>query len=300
MATTDIAYNVITKRSPRNEDPVRHMARFRLVVGPVPLHHQVYLDLSAAMDEGEWKPGDRLPPERELAERYGCSLITVRRALSELAREMRIERTRGRGTFVTHPRLELDFGGSQSFTSEMQSHGLDPETRVVAARSEPAGEAEAHALELKVGAPTLYLERLRLADGEPLLLEQVHLPADRFPGLLATDLEHNSLYQLLTERYGTRVVRAREAIEPVLLRGREAKLLDQPPGRPALLVEGVAFAADGVPVEFARSFVRGDRTRYYVERLVVRSPTAPVEEPVAGAGIARLAGTGRRELRGRS
>jgi GntR family transcriptional regulator len=275
------------------------MARFRLVVGPVPLHHQVYLDLSSALDEGEWKPGDRLPPERELAERYGCSLITVRRALSELAREMRIERTRGRGTTVLHPRLELDFGGSQSFTSEMQSHGLDPETRVVAARAEPAGEAVAHALGLKIEAPTLYLERLRLADGEPLLLEQVHLPAERFPGLLASDLENNSLYQLLTERYGTRVVRAREAIEPVLLRGREAKLLDQSSGRPALLVEGIAFAADDTAIEFARSFVRGDRTRYYVERLVVRSPTAPVEEPRAGAGIARLAGAGRRELRGR-
>jgi GntR family transcriptional regulator len=170
---------------------------------------------------------------------------------------------------------------------------------VVAARREAAGEAVANALGLVLGAPTLYLERLRLADGEPLLLEQVHLPADRFPGLLASDLEHNSLYQLLTERYGTRVVRAREAIEPVLLRGREAQLLDQPAGRPALLVEGVAFAADGIPVEFARSFVRGDRTRYYVERLVVRSPSVSVEEPMAGAGIGRLAGTGRRDLRGR-
>jgi GntR family transcriptional regulator len=275
------------------------MARFRLVVGPVPLHHQVYLDLSSALDAGEWKPGDRLPPERELAERYGCSLITVRRALSELAREARIERTRGRGTFVLRPRLELDFGSSQSFTSEMQSHGLDAETKVVAARREAAGEAVANALALEIGAPTLYLERLRLAGGEPMLLEQVHLPADRFPGLLASDLEHNSLYGLLTERYGTRVVRAREAIEPVQLRGREARLLEQPSGRPALLVEGVAFAADGVPVEFARSFVRGDRTRYYVERVVVRSPTASVEEPSAGAGIGRLAGVGRRELRGR-
>jgi len=136
-----------------------------------------------------------------------------------------------------------------------------------------------------------------------MLLEQVHLPADRFPGLLASDLEHNSLYGLLTERYGTRVVRAREAIEPVLLRGREAALLEQPSGRPALLVEGVAYSADGIPVEFARSFVRGDRTRYYVERVVVRSgttsSTAPVEEPGADAGIGRLAGAGRRELRGR-
>jgi len=277
------------------------MTRFRLLSGPIPLHHQVYLDLRSAIEAGEWKPGEQIPPERELAERYGCSLITVRRALSELVREGRIERTRGRGTFVLHPRVQLDFGGSQSFTSEMQSHGLDAETKVVAARPEEAGEAVANALELETGAPTLYVERLRLAGGEPMLLEQVHLPADRFPGLLASDLEHNSLYALLTERYGTRVVRAREAIEPILLRGREAKVLDQPSGRPALLVEGIAYAADGTPVEFARSFVRGDRTRYYVERLVVRSATpsttASVEEPSADAGIGRLAGAGRRELR---
>jgi GntR family transcriptional regulator len=263
------------------------MARFRLELGPIPLHHQVYLDLSAALDAGEWKPGDRLPPERELAERYGCSLITVRRALSELAREMRLERTRGRGTFVLHPRLELDFGGSQSFTGEMQSRGLDPETRLVASRPEAAGEAVANALGLALGSPTVYLERLRLAGGEPLLLEQVHLPAERFPGLLASDLEHNSLYDLLTERYGTRVVRAREAIEPILLRAREAQLLGQAPGRPALLIEGIAFSADGTPIEFARSYVRGDRTRYYVERVVVRANTQDVDPTVNPAGDRR-------------
>ena len=254
------------------------MARFRLELGPVPLHHQVYLDLISALEKGELKPGDRLPPERELAKRYGCSLITVRRALTELAREQRIERTRGRGTFVLRPRLELDFGGNQSFTDEMQMRGLDPATRLVEARSEAAGESVAIALDLEIGSPTLYLERLRLAGGEPLLLEQVHLPAERFPGLLASDLEHNSLYDVMTERYGVRIVRAREAIEPVLLRAREAHLLDQASGRPALLIEGIAFAADGRPVEFARSYVRGDRTRYFVERVVVRAQ-APAADP---------------------
>jgi GntR family transcriptional regulator len=114
------------------------------------------------------------------------------------------------------------------------------------------------------------VERLRVADGEPLLLEQVHLPAERFPGLLASDLEHGSLYDLLTVRYGTRIARARESLEPVLLHAREARLLAQRPRTPALLIEGIAFSADGNPVEFARSYVRGDRTRYYVERIVVR------------------------------
>lgn len=254
------------------------MARYRLELGPVPLHHQVYLDLRTAIDSGEHRPGDRLPPERELARRYGCSLITVRRALDELSREGRLQRQRGRGTFVLPPRLDRDIGDAMSFTAEMQRRGLDPETRLVAARPEAASESVAAALGLEVGSPTLYLERLRLAGGEPLLLEMVHLPAERFPGLLASDLEHNSLYDILTERYGTPVVRAREALEPVHLPAREARLLGLPPRSLALLVEGVAFTRDDTPVEFGRTYVRGDRTRYYVERIHVRSGMSRVRE----------------------
>ena len=247
------------------------MARFRLELGPVTLHHQVYLDLRRSLDTGRWQAGDRLPTERKLALHYGCSLITVRRALGELVREGRIERTRGRGTHVLRPRIERDFAEALSFTAEMQRRGLDPETRLIIARPESAGERVAEALGLEPGSPTLYLERLRLAGGEPILLEQVHLPAERFPGLLASDLEHESLYDLLERRYDTRIARAREALEPVLLRAREAGLLDQPRRTPALLIEGLASTADDRPVEFSRTYVRGDRTRYFIERIVVRS-----------------------------
>src|SRR5262245_58409734 len=234
------------------------MARFRLELGPVPLHHQVYLDLRAALDEGEWKVGDQLPPERELASRYGCSLITVRRALDELTREQRLERARGRGTFVLAPRLDRDIADTLSFTEEMRQRGLAPETRLVSAGPSVAGESVAEALGIPVGAPVLRLERLRLAAGTPLLLEQASLPAKRFPGLLDEDLEHGSLYEILAARFGASVTRAREALEPVLLRVRESRLLGVPRGRPALLVEGVAFTSDGEPIEFSRTYVRGD------------------------------------------
>ncbi len=270
------------------------MARYRLELGPVPLHHQVYLDLRAAIESGDLRPGDRLPPERELTTRYGCSLITVRRALSELAREQRIERTRGRGTYVLRPRIDRDLAGTLSFTEEMQTRGLDAETRLVGARPESAGEAVANALAIDVGAPTLYLERLRLGGGEPLLLEQVHLPAEKFPGLLASDLETNSLYDLLTQRYDTHIARARETLEPVQLHHREARLLGVRPRTPALLIEGVAFTADGTPIELGHTYVRGDRTRYYVERVVVRSnPRPPVRTMPDLVGVATGASIGR-------
>src|SRR6185503_6679110 len=174
--------------------------------------------------------------------------------------------------------LELGVTDSLSFTEEMQRRGLDAETRLVAARPEAASRSVAEALHLEPGSPTLYLERLRVAGGEPLLLEMVHLPAERFPGLLASDLEHNSLYDILTERYQTPIVRAREALEPVLLPAREAALLGTRPRGLALLVEGIAFTHGDVPVEFGRTYVRGDRTRYYVERIHVRSGASRARE----------------------
>ena len=269
------------------------MARYRLDLGPIPLHHQVYLDLRSMLDSGAWREGDRLPPERELATRYGCSLITVRHALGELAREGRIERTRGRGTHVLRQRIDHDFAGALSFAEQMQRHGLNARTRVVTSRLEPAGEVVAKALELDAGRTTVYLERLRMADDEPLILEQVHLSADRFPGLLEHDLEHSSLYVLLAERYRTQIVRIAEAIEPVVLRAREARLLNRKPRTPALLVEGTAFAQGGEPVEFARSYVAGDRTRYFVERGFSRS-SRPIasREPMGASPERRVAAGG--------
>jgi GntR family transcriptional regulator len=279
------------------------MARFQLERGPIPLHHQVFRDLRSALDAQEWRPGDRMPTERELASRYGCSLITVRHALGELVREGRIERTRGRGTFVTQPRIDRDIAGSMSFAEEMQRRGLDPATRLVTGNIEPAGEAVAASLGIAADAPVVYLERVRLGGGEPLILEQARLPAERFPGLLAFDLERRSLYDILSERYATRIVRARESVEPVVLRAREAGLLDMPPRSLALRIDGVAYAADGTPIETARSFVRGDRTRYYLERDVVRAHWLGNAQPLrtAVAGVGRLepgSGHGGEEGRG--
>jgi GntR family transcriptional regulator len=257
------------------------MAQFRLEAGPIPLHHQVYDDLRRALDAGDWAVGERLPPERVLAERYGCSLITVRRALSELAREERIERTRGRGTFVLPARVEHDFAGQLSFGDDVRRRGMEPMTRVVELRTEPAGELLAGMLGLDPGAPVVSIERLRLADGEPLLLERARLSATRFPGLDQVDFERESLYDVLAQRYGTQVVRSSETIEPIRLGAPDARLLGVRAGTLALLVLGTASTRAGVPVEYTRSIVRTDRTRYRLERSVHRPGWSRTLEPAA-------------------
>jgi GntR family transcriptional regulator len=259
------------------------MAQFRLELGPIPLHHQVYLDLRRALDLGEFKVGERLPTERELASRYGCSLITIRHALGELTREERIERTRGRGTFVLPRRIEHDFAGEASFEEEMRRRGLEATTSMVARHSEPAGEAVARELEIEPGSTVFLVERLRLADGEPLLLEQARLPTSRFPGLLEVDLERNSLYELLAQRYGMQVARTTETIAPVQLPAREARLLAARPRTLALLILGTASTRNGVPVEYTRSYIRTDRTRYRLERNVLRRGWARALEPAMPA-----------------
>ena len=256
---------------------------FRLATGPVPLHHQVYLDMLAALDEGRWSVGDRIPPERELASRYGCSLITVRRALTELTREGRLERSRGRGTFVRRPRVIRDIAARAGFLDEMQARGLTPYAIVVTSRVEPASLAVATALGIERGAPVHYLERVRGAEKVPYLLEQAHLSADRFPGLLDEDYEVASLYEVLERRFRVTIARTRETISAVIPTAREAALLGIRSEQPAICLEGAASSADGEPVEHSRTVVSPEHAQYFIETSGARARSL---EPIdRGAAI---------------
>ena len=234
--------------------------------GPVPLYHQAYLHLVDALAHGEWKRGDQIPTERELATSFGCSLITIRRALDELAREGRLERTRGRGTFVTEPPIARNIIGPAGFADELRSLGYEPYSVVVTARSEDATPVVANALAIPPRTPVFYLERVRGADGMPLLLEQVRLPAALVPGLLEHDFSREaSLWDVLRDVFGRPVERYRELLSAIVPSAREAELLGLRSRRPAVQFEGIAFTTDDVPIEHSRTVVSPERARYYVE-----------------------------------
>jgi GntR family transcriptional regulator len=231
----------------------------------LPLYRRIEADLRDKIRSGTLRPGAQVAPEPELMAAYGVSRATVRQGLAGLVAEGLLEIRRGLGTYVTAPRFEHTIGGFYSFSREIERHGLQPGTRVLGLRREPAADAAADALGLAVGTPVVALRRLRLAGPDPLVVETSHLPAARFPDLERLDFSKVRLYDTLMNAYGCRPTRARETFEPVLLTADEAALLDQRRGEPALRVERIAFDQDDVPIEFCRSTVRGDRYRYSVE-----------------------------------
>jgi GntR family transcriptional regulator len=236
-----------------------------VAVSGVPLYRQIEAELRERIRNGALRPGAQVPTEPELMGEYGVSRATVRQALAGLIAEGLLEIRRGLGTYVVAPRFEHTIGGFYSFSREIERHGLQPGTKVLELRKEPAADVAAEALGIPVGTEVVALRRLRLAGPDPLVVETSHLPAARFPGLERVDFSRVRLYDTLMNSYGCRPTRARETFEPVLLTADEAGLLDQRRGEPALRVDRIAFDQDDQPIEFCRSTVRGDRYRYSVE-----------------------------------
>ena len=233
--------------------------------GP-PAYAQIEERLAEAVAGGSLNPGDRLPPERELAGQLGVSRMTLRQALDSLERRGLLQRSVGRrgGTFVSEPKIERRLDEVAGLTRQLRRQGHRAGARVLSARTVEAASPAAEALRLSPGSPALEVVRVRLSDGEPLALERSLFPAERFPDLLESHLE-GSLYELLEERYGQGPARTIERLEPVVAGRFEAKALAVRPGAPLLMVERTAYNSAGEPVEWARDVFRGDRTRVVVE-----------------------------------
>jgi len=235
--------------------------------GAKPLHVTIAEQLAAAIASGALAPGVRLPPERRLAESLGVSRMTVRQALGDLERDGLLRRVVGRagGTFVCEPEPGRHGGGTASgLSAGLRREGGASSIEAISAEVEPTGRRTAAALGLKRSERVVVITRLRLAGGKPLSVERSSLPARRFSDIEDMDLG-GSLYDLMGEGFGLRPVRAVERLELVEARPADVRSLGVRRDAPLLLVERIAYAADGTPVEFARDRFRADRTRLVIE-----------------------------------
>lgn len=208
--------------------------------------------------------GDQFPPERDLARELGVSRMTLRRAIDELVARGTVRRRPGTGVFALRPKLGQSLVAS-SFTQDMLARGMRPGARTLAFESAPAGARIAQELHLHEDDEVVSVTRLRLADEEPLALEELAFPRSLLPDLTADHLEDSSFYELLHARRGIRVARAEQTIEPTVLDAQEARDLDVPVHSPALQFERLSRGADGTPIEFVRSVYRGDRYQIRAE-----------------------------------
>jgi GntR family transcriptional regulator len=208
--------------------------------------------------------GEAIPSERRLSTDLGVSRLTLRAALDELVREGYLVRRHGSGTFVGQPKIAQQLTLT-SFSEDMRRRGMVPDSRTIDLENVHAGAQVGRALNVSPDARVFQIRRLRLADGEPMALETLHVPVSVVPGLTPSQLEHGSWYELLETRYGVTIAAGLQTIEPTVTSDDESRLLQVPLHSPAFLFERTSRTAAGQTVEFVRSLYRGDRYQLVAE-----------------------------------
>jgi GntR family transcriptional regulator len=230
-----------------------------------PLYHQLKELLRGKIESGEWKTGQRIPPEMVLCRAFHVSRATTTQALNDLERMGLVERRQGKGTFVAPPRFVRSLAGFYSVTEETLARGLIPAMKVLSIDVVPPTPHQATELQMERGARVIRIERLRMVNGEPVVMDVCMIPQGLCSGLENDDLEAGLLHDILSDKYGIRVVEQEKWAEPVVLDDYEAGLLRTKRGALGLQVERVAYADGRTPVEFRRTLIAGHRCRYVVE-----------------------------------
>ena len=207
--------------------------------------------------------GTAIPSERQLSADLGVSRLTVRAALDDLAREGYLVRRRGSGTYVQQPKISQELT-IPSFSEDMRRRGMAPGSKTLSMETILAGARLGRFLQVSPSEPILVIKRLRLADGETMAIETLHLPQGLVPGLTAKDLS-GSFYELLRDRYGIRIAYGTQAIEPTVTNEEESAALGVPLHSPAFLFERTSLDERDRTVEFVHSVYRGDRYRIVTE-----------------------------------
>ncbi len=229
---------------------------------PVPLYHQIHLDLKRLIQDGILPPGATLPPELELCQAYGVGRQTMRQAIAALVDDGLVERFAGRGTFVRSQPDRMKFYLDRSFTQQMSEMGRTAHSRLVCQEMRTIDANSPPALAKWRGQPALHLERLRFGDEEPICYQGTTLLAARCPGIERFDFGRQSLYAILASHYQLFITRIDHVVRAVAADEYRAELLEILPGAPLLYVGTTTYLESGELIELTASHYRADRYEY--------------------------------------
>ena len=229
----------------------------------IPLYGQLTTILNDRILSGKWALGDKIPSEMELIQEFGVSRGTVRKALSRLTQQSLIYRKPGKGSFVVRPKIQQSLNEFYDLSSSFQSKGLNLDVHVIRAGTQSPPLQVQKMLEMEKDGPVHWIERLLCAKEEVLIYEHIFIRAEVAPEFLEEDLVAKNLYEVLAERYGIQVEKAKETFEIVELCRHEQKFMGTL-SLPVLQRSRVTYARGGA-FEYRRSTIRGDICAYHVE-----------------------------------
>lgn len=248
---------------------------------PTPLYAQLKAILHERILSGEYAPGDRIPTERELCQRYGVSRITVVRALNDLAREGFIERIQGKGSLVTWRPIEGSLNRVTGFTHSMRAQGFTTRSRVLSIETIPADQSLRAAFRLPPDSEQRFVRfrRLRFVDDRPAVILTSIVPEDVGTRLMSYDLESISFYDLFEALLGRRIARTEVTLAPIIATPEAIELLEVDEGSPQMLYRGISYLEGDIPIEVATGIFRGDTFQFVAT--IQRAHDAPFGRDIA-------------------
>jgi GntR family transcriptional regulator len=231
------------------------------------LYTKVEETIAEAIASGEYRPGDQLPIEDALLQRFEVSRITVRRAIQNLVQRGLLEIRRGRGTFVLEPRIEAELTKLSGFVEDMNAAGRKASARVLSQGVVSATARIAERLQLGRGTRVMRIERVRLADGLPVSFDQTYLPLALGKKIVRNDLRMCPIFTLLEEEYGVPLLEADYALEAVAASKVVADALEVTVGAPIFQIERTSRTTSNEPIDYEVLSYRGDLVRFVTKLL---------------------------------
>lgn len=228
----------------------------------VPLYQQLKESLRSSILNENWKSGDKIPTEVELSDKYNISRVTVRKAILELVEEGYLIKKQGKGTFVSKPKIERKIVHFLGFSSACEANGLDTKSKVIKKEIVQPDTFLKETLKLEDQDLLIYIQRVRYAGNEPLMLENNYFSYKRFNFLLSETLE-GSLYSLLSNKYKINPSQGGEtSLEIIRALDEQALLLEVPGGEPLFLMKTVIYDDKGLPVHYGKQYIIGEKYKF--------------------------------------
>jgi GntR family transcriptional regulator len=230
---------------------------------PLPMYYQLEEQIKQMIDSGQLKPSNILPSERELSDTYKISRMTVRQAIINLVNKGYLYRLKGKGTFVSEMKLEQDLRRLTSFTEDMTLRGLNPGSKLLKFTIiEPSSEIKSK-LHLDVNERVFQIQRIRLANDQPIALETTYIPEKLVPNL-TEEILNTSIYKYIEKTLQFSIGHATQIIESSKANDLEILHLHLKKEDPVLLIERQTFLENGTPLEIVNSTYRSDKYKFKI------------------------------------